>query len=87
MTIQHILPLLALAIPVFPSFASAAPRLLVTDQLAVIDVDAPRMGRVLGCVTHPDRTLSNAASAFIATVRQLRDIEPSTADSLQRSTA
>ena len=34
MTIQRILPLLALAIPVFPSFASAAPRLLVTDQLA-----------------------------------------------------
>lgn len=34
MNIKRILPLLALAIPVFPSFASAAPRLLVTDQLA-----------------------------------------------------
>ncbi|MFW6092524.1 MAG: LysR family transcriptional regulator [Pseudomonadota bacterium] len=43
---------------------SVLPASMVKPPLAALDVAAPSLRRTLGCVTHPRRTLSNAARAF-----------------------
>jgi DNA-binding transcriptional LysR family regulator len=37
----------------------------MTADLVILETSAPAIGRTLGCVTNPQRTLSNAAQAFI----------------------
>jgi DNA-binding transcriptional LysR family regulator len=37
----------------------------MTGELHILDTRAPAIGRTLGCVTNPQRTLSNAANAFV----------------------
>ena len=48
---------------------SVLPRTLLDDNLQALEVRGLRLSRELGIVTHPRRTLSNAARAFIATAR------------------
>ncbi len=51
---------------------SVLPRSLTTE-LTVLDTAAPAIGRRLGCVTNPRRTLSNAARAFLDVLKEDRD--------------
>ncbi len=51
---------------------SVLPRSL-TGELVVLDTSAPPIGRQLGCVTNPQRTLSNAAAAFMEVLRASAD--------------
>jgi len=44
---------------------SILPHTLLNSQIKVIDTLAKPIIRQLGCVWHPQRTLSNAAEAFI----------------------
>ena len=44
---------------------SVLPRALLSAQMVELDVEAPALERYLGCVTNPNRTLSNAARAFV----------------------
>jgi DNA-binding transcriptional LysR family regulator len=44
---------------------SVLPETMLSDPIAPLPVDAPSMSRTLGCVTHPYRTLPNAARAFV----------------------
>ena len=44
---------------------SVLPHTLVNDQIKVIDTLAKPITRQLGCVWHPQRSLSNAAQAFM----------------------
>lgn len=43
---------------------SVLPRSM-SDKLCVLQTQAPKIARILGCITNPQRTLSSAASAFI----------------------
>jgi len=52
---------------------SVLPRSMVTGQLAVLSTDAPPLQRVLGMVTNPRRTLSNAALAFQSVLGEYAD--------------
>lgn len=45
---------------------SVLPHTLINSQIKVIDTLAPPIIRQLGCVWHPQRSLSNAAQAFMA---------------------
>lgn len=48
---------------------TALPETMIDASLRVIEVvDAPRLERDLGCVLHPERTLSNAARAFLTLI-------------------
>jgi len=53
---------------------SVLPRSMVGD-LHEIEVDCPAMSRTLGCVTHPARTASNAAAAFMQTLTEFGNSE------------
>jgi len=48
---------------------SALPRTMIDDSLSVVQIQSMTIERTLGIVTHSARTLSNAAQAFIDTVR------------------
>ena len=49
---------------------SVLPHTLIDAELKVVQIDGVRIQRQLGCVTHASRTLSNAAQAMIAIVKQ-----------------
>ena len=49
---------------------SALPETMLDESLDVLKlIDAPQLQRDLGCVLHPERTLSNAAQAFLAAIQ------------------
>ena len=52
---------------------SVLPQTMVADALTPLTTDAPEMARTLGAVTNPDRTLSNAARAFIEVLTTFAD--------------
>jgi DNA-binding transcriptional LysR family regulator len=52
---------------------SVLPATLLSEQMATLDVHAPSLERHLGRVTNPDRTLSNAARAFVEVLDRHRD--------------
>lgn len=52
---------------------SVLPACMVTKGLVTLSTDAPQLHRTLGCVLHPSRTLSNAASAFVDILLTTRD--------------
>lgn len=52
---------------------SVLPKNLVGASLVTLDCDAPPMHRVLGTVTNPKRTLSNAAKAFLQVLERNRE--------------
>ena len=52
---------------------SVLPASMITEGLVRLAVQAPDLHRTLGCVTHPQRTLSNAASAFRDVLAQFQD--------------
>jgi len=54
---------------------SVLPASMVGPDLVRLATDAPALHRTLGCVTHPQRTLSNAASAFRDVLLEFRDPE------------
>jgi DNA-binding transcriptional LysR family regulator len=54
---------------------SVLPRSLLQGELVELEVDAPPMHRLLGCVTNPKRTLSNAARAFVDVLLEHREPE------------
>jgi DNA-binding transcriptional LysR family regulator len=43
---------------------SVLPRSMIRAPLVELETTIPPLSRTLGCVTHPRRTLSNAARAF-----------------------
>ena len=43
---------------------SVLPASMVSGELVRLETDAPALRRTLGCVTNPNRTLSNAARTF-----------------------
>jgi DNA-binding transcriptional LysR family regulator len=49
---------------------SVLPHTLIDAELKVVQIEGIRIDRQLGSVTHNDRTLSNAAQAMIAMVKQ-----------------
>ena len=53
---------------------SVLPRTMVKPPLVALDVDCELLGRDLGCVTNPARTLSNPARAFIEVLRGYSDL-------------
>lgn len=52
---------------------SVLPRTLLTDEIRELTVTTPPMSRELGVITHPHRSLSNAASAFLMTLGEHAD--------------
>jgi DNA-binding transcriptional LysR family regulator len=52
---------------------SVLPASMVGPELVTLATNAPPLQRMLGCVTHPQRTLSNAADAFRAVLTSFRD--------------
>jgi DNA-binding transcriptional LysR family regulator len=54
---------------------SVLPRSM-TSELLVLNTRAPAIGRTLGCVTNPQRTLSSAANAFIEVLVRTSDPRP-----------
>ncbi len=52
---------------------SVLPASVMSADLVSISTDAPPLHRALGLVTHPKRTLSNAAQAFTAVALEHRD--------------
>ncbi len=52
---------------------SVLPESLIGEGVVRIDCGAPPKHRVLGAVTHPNRTLSNAAKAFLQVLRRHAD--------------
>jgi len=52
---------------------SVLPRSMLTPQIAALDTEAPALQRVLGTVTNPRRTLSNAALAFQSVLGEYAD--------------
>jgi DNA-binding transcriptional LysR family regulator len=52
---------------------SVLPATLLSEQMTALDVRAPSLERQLGRVTNPDRTLSNAARAFVEVLERYRD--------------
>lgn len=52
---------------------SVLPRSMVHAPMVALATDGPYMHRTLGVVTHPQRTLSNAAEAFIDVLRKFAD--------------
>lgn len=58
---------------------SLLPRSMVSEELCLLETDAPPLHRTLGCATNPGRTRSNAAVAFIRTLAEFADPAPATA--------
>ena len=58
---------------------SVLPRSMLSGLPALqeLDVQCPSIARTLGCVTHPARTPSNAANAFLQAVSAYADVVPS----------
>ncbi len=54
---------------------SVLPASMVGDGLRTLPTNAPALHRTLGCVTHPQRTMSNAATAFRGVLERFRDLE------------
>lgn len=54
---------------------SVLPASMVTGPLIRLSTDAPPLRRTLGCVTHPSRTRSNAAQAFLDVLRTFADAD------------
>ncbi|MDH3644277.1 MAG: LysR family transcriptional regulator [Gammaproteobacteria bacterium] len=54
---------------------SVLPASMVADGLVKLTTNAPPLHRTLGCVTHPARTLSNAARAFQEVTLEFRDAD------------
>lgn len=52
---------------------SVLPASMITAALREIPTDTAPMGRMLGCVCHPDRTRSNAAQAFLDVLEEFAD--------------
>jgi DNA-binding transcriptional LysR family regulator len=52
---------------------SVLPRSMQDDGLVALEVEAPALKRLLGCVTNPSRTRSNAATAFIDVLQRFAD--------------
>jgi DNA-binding transcriptional LysR family regulator len=52
---------------------SVLPATMIRPPLVRIDVDCELLGRDLGAVTNPARTLSNPANAFISVLREFAD--------------
>lgn len=56
---------------------SVLPASMVTGDLVRLATDAPDLTRMLGCVTNPTRTRSNAAQAFLDVLRRFADSDQS----------
>jgi DNA-binding transcriptional LysR family regulator len=54
---------------------SLLPRTMVTGSLTVLEVADEPLGRDLGAVTNPDRTLSNSARAFLEVLGEFADTQ------------
>jgi DNA-binding transcriptional LysR family regulator len=52
---------------------SVLPASMVDGELVTLATNVPELHRTLGCVTHPQRTLSNAARAFRDVTLEFRD--------------
>lgn len=52
---------------------SVLPRSMVDDEVVELQVPGTQLSRDLGYILHPERTLSNAAQAFIHTLREMAD--------------
>jgi DNA-binding transcriptional LysR family regulator len=52
---------------------SVLPASMIEDDLVKLTTNAPSLHRTLGCVTHPMRTLSNAAHAFRQVASEFSD--------------
>jgi len=52
---------------------SVLPRSMLDEELAALKVRGIKLTRQLGIVRHQARTLSNAASAMIATLQSLKN--------------
>jgi DNA-binding transcriptional LysR family regulator len=55
---------------------SVLPRSMVRAPLVEIETAVPPLARMLGCVTNPRRTLSNAARAFYGVLEDFADTVP-----------
>src|SRR5262245_42679575 len=53
---------------------SLLPETLLSEQMVALDVATEPLERHLGCVTNPDRTLSNAARAFVEVLASYGDL-------------
>jgi len=51
---------------------SLLPNSMVTDELNVLTINGIQLSRMLGSVTHLDRTFSNASQALLETLQQFR---------------
>lgn len=51
---------------------SVLPKSMIDDQLIELDVEGVKLSRRLGYIQHKDRTLSNAAQAFLNTIELTR---------------
>lgn len=52
---------------------SVLPASMLTGSLVALSTDAPPLKRILGCVTNPARTRSNAAAAFLSVLEEFAD--------------
>ncbi|MEZ5550458.1 MAG: LysR family transcriptional regulator [Pseudomonadales bacterium] len=59
---------------------SVLPASMVGESLIALETNAPPLRRQLGHVTHPQRTASNAASAFLGILRDHADPEHASGD-------
>jgi DNA-binding transcriptional LysR family regulator len=55
---------------------SVLPETMIHDPIVVLPVTTASLSRTLGCVTHPGRTLPNAAHAFIDVALKFADQSP-----------
>lgn len=49
---------------------SVLPRSMLSEEVAEVSIPGVRLQRMLGCIHHRDKTLSNAAQAFLALLAQ-----------------
>jgi DNA-binding transcriptional LysR family regulator len=49
---------------------SVLPRTMLDDEVRELHLPGVQLGRELGYILHPQRTLSNAAQAFIQSLKQ-----------------
>ncbi|MBV1905767.1 MAG: LysR family transcriptional regulator [Pseudomonadales bacterium] len=52
---------------------SVLPSSMLNEEIQAFDVNCNALFRILGGITHPDRTLSNAGTAFLAILEQHAD--------------
>lgn len=56
---------------------SVLPHTMIDTSIHALTLQEMKLERTLGCVYHPDRSLSNAATAFVNALDQAKDTTPS----------